>query len=198
MPAAFPVFFTCLKALLSKIHMNLGMDFSGERHWQLVSAKTWNFSLYAHVFGSLSLRNTSTLRSDLVRCGVCPGEQAVLLFPFVFAEGSDAGYLINFHTPVLIEQHQIYQAVFFPSWGGSQAIIASIDWSPHSPHLLLAHCVVGSFLCALGSLQSRVMFKGCTAVAMGSTSPLCHGLGFLYLSSHASHSTFYSRSELGF
>lgn len=40
MPAAFPVFFTCLEAVLSKMHMNLGMDISAEIHYSLVSAKT--------------------------------------------------------------------------------------------------------------------------------------------------------------
>lgn len=33
MPAGFPVFFTCLKAVLSKMLVNLGMEFSGERHF---------------------------------------------------------------------------------------------------------------------------------------------------------------------
>lgn len=81
MPAAFPVFFTCLKAVLSKMHMNLGLDFSGERRCSLVSAKTWDFFLYAHVLGSLSLR-TPRLWGQIWADVLCPVEQAALLLPF--------------------------------------------------------------------------------------------------------------------
>jgi len=51
MPAGFPVFSTYLKAVLSKMLVNLGMAFSGEGHFYclLVTAKTCNFFLYACV-----------------------------------------------------------------------------------------------------------------------------------------------------
>lgn len=141
----------------------------------------------------------------MARCAVCHVEQAALLLPLSVCRGLRCRLVNSLsYSSTNKTTSNISGSVYsLPRWlsgcHSQYRLVTSQSPSPAGPLCSLSDTgEVGSFLCVLGFLQSCVTLKGCTAVVMGSTSPLGHGLGFLSLSSQASHSTFYSRSEFGF